>query len=146
MATVNVYLTFDGNCGEAFNFYKSVFGGEFQYIGKYSEMPPQEGMPPMSEAESNKIMHVTLPISKETGLMGCDIGGESASSFKKGNNYAISINTESMEEADKLFNGLSAGGQITMPMNQTFWGSYFGMFIDKFGIAWMVSFDESPKG
>lgn len=146
MATVNVYLTFNGNCEEAFNFYKSVFGGEFPYVGKFNDMPPQEGMPAMSEADGNRIMHVTLPISKETCLMGSDTGGEWASSFKQGNNYSVSINAESREEADTLFNGLSSGGQVTMPMDNTFWGSYFGMFTDKFGINWMVSFDERPMG
>lgn len=142
MATVNVYLTFDGNCEEAFLFYQSVFGGEFPYIGKFNEMPPSEDCAPMSEEDGNRIMHVTLPISAETCLMGSDTGGEWAASFKQGNNYAVSINANSKDEADKLFNGLSAGGQITMPMNQTFWGAYFGMFTDKFGIHWMVNFDE----
>ncbi|HOJ90438.1 MAG TPA: VOC family protein [Saprospiraceae bacterium] len=143
MATVNVYLTFDGKCEEAFNFYKSVFGGEFSYIGKFKDMPPQEGAK-MSEADGEKIMHVTLPISKETCLFGSDTGGEWASSYIVGNNYSISINAETQEEADRLFNGLSSGGQITMPMSKTFWGAYFGMFVDKFGINWMVNFDEQP--
>ena len=145
MATVNVYLTFDGNCEEAFLFYQSVFGGEFPYIGKFNEMPPSEDCAPMSEEDGNKIMHVTLPISAETCLMGSDTAGEWSTSFKQGNNYAVSINASSKDEADKLFNGLSAGGQVTMPMNQTFWGAYFGMFTDKFGINWMVSFENQQK-
>jgi PhnB protein len=144
MATVNVYLTFNGNCEDAFNFYKSVFGGEFTYIGRFGEMPPSEDGNKMSEADANKIMHVSFPISQETMLLGSDTGGEWASHFKQGNNYAISINAESREEADKLFNGLSAGGQVTMPMNDTFWGAYFGMFTDQFGIHWMVNFDVRP--
>lgn len=143
MATVNVYLTFNGNCGAAFDFYKSVFGGEYPYIGKFKDMP-QEGAPPMSEEDGNKIMHVSLPISNETMLMGSDTGGEWSANFKEGNNYAVSINADSQEEADKLFNGLSAGGQVTMAMDKTFWGAYFGMFTDKFGIHWMVNFDEKP--
>lgn len=144
MATVNVYLTFNGNCEAAFNFYKSVFGGEFPYIGKFKDMPKQEGddCPPMSEEDGERIMHVSLPVSKETILMGSDTGGQWAANFKEGNNFSISINTESKEEADKLFAGLSAGGQVTMPMNKTFWGAYFGMFTDQFGISWMVNFDE----
>ena len=142
MATVNVYLTFNGNCEEAFLFYQSVFGGEFPYMGRFNEMPPSEDCSPMSEEDGNKIMHVTLPISNETCLMGSDTAGEWVASFKQGNNYAVSINASSKDEADKLFNGLSAGGQVTMPMNQTFWGAYFGMFTDKFGIHWMVNFDE----
>ncbi|HTN46644.1 MAG TPA: VOC family protein [Flavipsychrobacter sp.] len=144
MATVNVYLTFNGNCEDAFNFYKSVFGGEFAYIGRFGEMPPGEDAKKMSEADANKIMHVSFPISRETMLLGSDTGGEWASHFKQGNNYAISINAESREEADRLFNGLSAGGQLTMPMNETFWGAYFGMFTDRFGIHWMVNFDVRP--
>lgn len=142
MPTVNVYLIFNGHCEEAFNFYKSVFGGEFPYIGRFNEMPPQPGQKPMPESEGNKIMHVSLPISNETILMGSDTGGEWASGFKQGNNFSISVNAESKEEADQLFLRLSAGGQTKMPMNNTFWGSYYGMLTDKFGINWMVSFTE----
>ena len=146
MATVNVYLTFNGNCKEAFDFYKSVFGGDFPYIGTFGEMPPQEGIPPLSEEDKNKVMHVTLPISKETCLMGSDTMGEWAPTFVQGNNFSVSINTESKEEADKLFNALSTDGKITMPMADTFWGAYFGMFTDKFGIGWMVNFDTPQQG
>jgi len=143
MATVNVYLNFDGNCEQAFTFYKSVFGGEFPYIGRFNEMPPQEGMPPLPAEMGNKIMHVSLQISNETSIMGSDTGGEWAASFKQGNNFSVSINADNKEEADKLFNGLSNGGTVTMPINKTFWGDYFGMFTDKFGINWMVSFNEA---
>jgi PhnB protein len=143
MASVNVYLIFNGNCEEAFTFYKSVFGGEYPYIGKFKDMPPYEGMPAMSEEAGNRIMHVSLPISKETMLMGSDTGGEWATSFKAGNNFAVSINASSKEEADKLFNGLSEGGKVTMPLNNTFWGDYFGMFEDRFGVNWMMSYNEA---
>ena len=143
MTTVNVYLTFNGNCLEAFNFYKSVFGGEFSYVGYYKDMPANEGKPVAPE-DAEKIMHVSLPISKETMLMGSDTGGEWASSFAQGNNFSLSITTDSKESADRLFDGLSAGGTVTMSMNSTFWGDYFGMFTDKFGINWMVSFNERP--
>ncbi len=141
MAIVNVYLTFNGNCEEAFDFYKSVFGGEFPYIGRFGDMPPTEGNQ-MPAEHASRIMHVSLPISKETMLMGSDTGGEWASSYTQGNNFSISINAASKEEADKLFAGLSAGGQVTMPQADTFWGDYFGMFTDKFGVAWMVSYNE----
>jgi PhnB protein len=144
MTTVNVYLNFDGNCEEAFNFYKSVFGGEFPYIGRYKDMPTEEGRPPLPKEMENKIMHISLQISKETIIMGSDIGGEWASSFKQGNNFTLSLNTDSKEEADRLFLGLSAGGKVTMPLNLTFWGDYFGMFTDKFGINWMISFNTNP--
>ena len=144
MATVNVYLTFNGNCEEAFLFYQSVFGGEFPYIGKFKDMPQEDGNK-MDPAMGEKIMHVSLPISKETCIMGSDTGGEWASSYKPGNNFSISINASSKEEADRLFNGLSAGGNVTMPMDNTFWGDYFGMWTDKFGINWMMSFNETHK-
>lgn len=140
MATVNVYLTYNGNCEEAFMFYKSVFGGEFQNISRFKEMPEDPNFK-LSEADKEKIMHVSLPISKETILMGSDTGGEWAAQFKQGNNFSISITTESKQEADRFFNELSKDGQVTMPMNDTFWGSYFGMFADKFGIQWMVSYE-----
>ncbi len=143
MATVNTYLTFNGNCEAAFNFYKSVFGGEFPYIGRFGEMPPSEDGK-INPEDANKVMHVSLPISKETMLMGSDTGGEWSAHFKQGNNYAISINADSRDEADKLFNGLSAGGKVTMPLANTFWGAYFGMFEDQFGVNWMVNYDE-PK-
>ncbi len=142
MPKVNIYLTFNGNCEEAFNFYKSIFGGEFPYLGRFGEMPPQEGQPPLPESMANQIMHVSLPISAETMLMGSDTGGEWAAQFKQGNNFSVALHGDSRENADTLFNGLSVGGVVTMPMNQTFWGDYFGMCTDKFGINWMVSFNE----
>lgn len=145
MASVNVYLNFNGNCEEAFNFYKSNFGGDFAYIGRFKDMPHEEGSPALPKEMENKIMHVSLPISKDTVLMGSDTGGEWAPSFVQGNNFAVSISADSKEEADRLFNGLSKGGKVTMPMNKTFWGDYFGMFEDKFGINWMVSFNENKK-
>ena len=141
MTTVNVYLTFNGNCEEAFNFYKSVFGGDFSYVGRFKDMPSEDA----NGLDGNQIMHISLPISTETCIMGSDTGGEWASSFKQGNNFSISINVESKDEADRLFGGLSSGGKILMPMNSTFWGDYFGMFTDKYGINWMVSYRETPK-
>lgn len=144
MATVNVYLTFNGNTEEAFNFYKSVFGGEFAYIGKFKDMPSDEKFSSMSEEEGNKIMHVSLPISKETILMGSDTNDFSGP-VTFGSNFSVSINAESKEEADTLFTGLSNEGKIIMPMEKTFWGAYFGMFVDKYGINWMVNFDEVPQ-
>jgi len=145
MTTINTYITFDGNCEEAFTFYKSVFGGEFPYIGRFKDMPPQEVMPPMTVEEGEKIMHVSLPVSKKTMLAGSDTFGEWRAQLVKGNNFSVSIGTDSREEADRLFNGLSEDGKVTMPMNQTFWGSYFGMFTDKFGINWMVSFENQQN-
>jgi PhnB protein len=145
MTTVNVYLTFNGNCEEAFNFYKSVFGGEFPYVGRFGDMPPQENMPPLPEEHKNRIMHMSLPISKETTIQGSDTGGEWSNQLIVGNNFSVSINTDSESEADRLFDGLSAGGHVSMAMTKTFWGSYFGMFTDKFGINWMLSY-HLPEG
>lgn len=142
--TINVYLTFNGNCKEAFDFYKSVFGGDFPQVSTFAEMPPQEGMPPVAEEDKDKIMHVSLPISEETVLMGSDTGGEWAKDFKQGNNFSISVNAGSKDEANRIFKALSRDGQVMMPMDKTFWGSYFGMLRDQFGINWMVSFDENP--
>jgi PhnB protein len=146
MALVNIYLTFNGNCEQAFNFYKSVFGGEFPYIGRFKDMPPpQDGGLAMPDEHGNRIMHVSLPISKETALMGSDTGGEWAADYKPGNNFSISITADSKEEADRIFNALAKGGKITMPMQDTFWGSYFGTLADQFGINWMMSYDNRPK-
>ena len=142
MTAINPYLTFQGNCEEAFNYYKKVFGGEFNYMGRFSEMPPQEGVS-LSEEDGNKIMHVSLPISKDNILMGSDSGGEWAPSMVVGNNISLSVNAENKEDADRFFNLLSDGGKVTMPMDKTFWGDYFGLCTDKFGINWMISFDES---
>lgn len=143
VTTICPYLTFNGNCEEAFLFYKSVFGGQFGYMGRFNEMPATEGFT-LSEAEGNMIMHVSLPISKETILMGSDSSEKFGQATVIGNNYSISINAASKADADRLYNGLAVGGNTTMPMAKTFWGSYFGMLTDKFGIQWMISFDEAP--
>jgi PhnB protein len=144
MAQINPYLTFNGNCEEAFTFYKSVFGGEFPFVGRFKDMPPQEGKTMPAEM-AEKIMHMSLPINKETNLFGSDTGGEWASNLTMGNNIAISINAASEEEAKKLFDGLSASGKVTMALDKTFWGALFGMFTDKFGINWMVNYDYATK-
>lgn len=142
MTTVNAYLTFQGNCEAAFNFYKSLFGGDFTFIGRFKDMPSEK---PIPEEDREKIMHLTLPVGGDTLLMGCDVAAGFGVNNVVGNNISLSLNTGSKTEADRLYNGLSAGGKVTMPMNQTFWGSYFGMCTDKYGISWMVSFDETPQ-
>ena len=146
MASINPYLIFNGNCEEAFLFYKSVFGGEFPYIGKCSDMPPSDdpNCPPPSAEDADRIMHVSLPIGNGTILMGSDSNKQSGD-VAFGANVSLSINTDSRAEADKLFNGLSAGGNVIMAMENTFWGAYFGMFVDKFDIHWMINFDEAPQ-
>lgn len=111
---------------------------------RFGDMPPQEGMPPMAEEHKNRIMHVSLPVSKETVLMGSDtMPGMHV--LTQGNNFSISLGAGSKEEAKKLFDGLSAGGTVTMDLQDTFWGAYFGMWTDKFGINWMVNYDDPDK-
>lgn len=142
MAAINPYLTFNGNCEEAFNFYKSVFGGEFPYLGRFNEMPAEYKIP---EDQGEKIMHVSLPIGNGTVLMGSDNSKEYGEATIIGNNFSISLNTDSEDEAKRLFDALSAGGKVSMPLEKTFWGALFGMLVDKFGIQWMVNFDYEVK-
>ena len=141
MPSLNTYLNFNGNCEEAFNFYRSVFGGEFQFVGRFKDMPA-DADPMVSPEEGEKIMHISLPIGESSVLMGSDTGGEWASSHIQGNNFTISINADNKASADKIFKDLSTGGTVKMPMADTFWGDYFGMLEDKFGINWMMSFNE----
>lgn len=144
MATINSYITFNGNCEEAFNLYRSVFGGEFATISKFRDMPDDPKYP-VSEEDKDKIMHVSLPISQENVLMGSDTGAEWGKQYKQGNNFSISINANSREEADTFFKALSQDGEVVMPMSDTFWESYFGMLTDRFGIQWMVSYDDPSR-
>ena len=137
MAAINPYLNFNGNTEEAFNFYKSVFGGDFNMIMRYGDVPAEHQM---GEDDGKKIMHVSLPIGQGTMLMGSDVPDVYGKVIMGTSSY-ISISADSKEEADKLFNGLSEGGQPFMPMADAFWGSYFGMLKDKFEVQWMVSFD-----
>jgi PhnB protein len=140
MALINPYINFNGNAEEAFTFYKSVFGGEFAKIIRFKELSSPEF--PVSENEANKIMHIALPIGNNT-LMANDVPEILGRVNENENRSKISISTESREEADKLFNGLSAGGEIEMPISDSPWGSYFGMFRDKYGIEWTVEFDTN---
>lgn len=140
MATFNTYLNFNGNTEEAFTFYKSVIGGEFETIQRFGDTPGS-GIP---ENLSHKIMHISLPIGNGNALMATDALEELGQKVIQGNNFYISINAESKEEANKLYNGLSVDGAIEMEIGDTFWGAYFGMFKDKFGIQWIVNFDY-PK-
>ncbi len=139
MALINPYINFNGNAEEAFNFYKSVFGGEFSRIVRFKDL----SMPGFTipEHEANKIMHIALPIGNNV-LMANDVPESMGRVNENENRSKISISTESKEEADQLFNGLSAGGQIEMPIDNSPWGSYFGMFRDKYGIEWTVEFES----
>jgi len=143
MALINPHINFNGNAEEAFNFYKSVFGGEFAMIIRFKDFSSPEH--PISEREANKIMHIALPIGKNV-LMANDVPESMGKVSENENRSKISIGAESKEEADKLFNELSAGGQVEMPIMDSPWGSYFGMFRDKYGIEWMVDFDPRRNG
>ena len=133
MKRADVYLAFGGECEAAFEFYKSVFGGEFSMMLRFEE-GQEEMKKRMSEADMQKIMHVSLPAGQSV-LMGSDMPG----STPGGGSFAVSITADSRKEADELFAALSAGGKATMPMDDAFWGDYFGMLNDKFGVQWMVS-------
>ena len=141
MASINPYIHFNGNAEEAFNFYKSVFGGEFSALSRFKDMPNSGN--PNAEKEADKIMHIALPIGKNSVLMGSDTPGFLGTHNENENRSKIAIAAESKEEADKLFNGLSAGGNVEMPIGDSPWGTYFGMFRDKYGFEWMINFD--PK-
>lgn len=144
MALINPYLHFNGNAEEAFNFYKSIFGGEFAMITRFKDMNSEEH--PISETEAEKIMHIALPIGKHNVLMGSDTPEFMGTHNENETRIKISLSAESKEEADHLFNGLSAGGTVEMPIADSPWGSYFGMFRDKFGFEWMVDFDPKYNG
>ena len=139
MALINPHINFNGNAEEAFNFYKSVFGGEFATIVRLKDLSSPEF--PVAENEANKIMHIALPIGKNS-LMGNDVPESMGQVNENENRSKISIRAESREEADSLFSGLSAGGTVEVPIGDSPWGSYFGMFRDKFGIEWMVDFKK----
>ena len=143
MAQINPYIHFNGNAEEAFTFYKSVFGGEFAMVMRFKDLSSPEFQ--VAENEANKIMHIALPIGKNI-LMANDVPEIMGRVNENENRSKISISAESREEADKLFSGLSAGGNIEMPIGDSPWGSYFGMFRDKYGIEWMVDFDPKYNG
>ncbi|HXS54875.1 MAG TPA: VOC family protein [Hanamia sp.] len=139
MATINPYIHFNGNAEEAFTFYKSVFGGEFAKIMRYKDLSGPGY--PVPENDAKRLMHIALPIGKCNMLMGSDTLEIMGQVTENDNRNTISVTAESHEEADKLFNGLSAGGKVEMPIADGPFGAYFGMFTDKYGIEWMVNFD-----
>ena len=140
---LNPYLNFDGNCEEAFQHYKNVFGGEFfgQGIMRFGDIPPSDDFT-LPEEHKNRVMHVSLQVGNEM-LMGSDtMPGFCDKTFQIGDNAYISIHPDSREEADRIFNALAEGGTIEMPMEDQFWGDYYGSLCDRFGINWMVNFSE----
>ena len=143
MTTINPWINFNGNAEEAFAFYKSVFGGEFTKIIRFKDLASPEF--PVPEKEENKIMHIALPIGKCNMLMANDVPEIMGKTNENENRSKIVIIAETKEEADKLFNGLSVGGNIEMSITDSPWGTYFGMFRDKYGIEWMVEFDSKSS-
>ena len=138
MATINPYINFNGNAEEAFNFYKSVFGGEIAGIVRFKDLESAEF--PVPEGEANKIMRITLPIGRNT-LIANDVPESLGPVSENENRSKIAVGTESREEADKIFTGLSEGGAVEMPMEESPWGTYYAMFRDKYGIEWTIEFD-----
>lgn len=140
MTSINPYINFNGNAEEAFNFYKSIFGGEFGPIVRFKDLESPEF--PVPENDANKIMRIVLPIGQNT-LIANDVPEALGPVNENENRSKISVSADSREEAEKIFSGLSAGGEIEMPMDQSPWGTYFAMFRDKYGIEWTVEFDPS---
>ena len=142
MATINPYLNFMGNTEEAFLFYQSVFKTPFLALVRFKDTP-EAGK--LSDTDREKIMHISLPIGKHNVIMGTDTLESAGQVLVKGGNVFLSIGTESIEEAESVFNGLAKDGMIQMPLQNTFWRSYFGMLIDQFGVKWMVNYDYPKK-
>jgi PhnB protein len=144
MATVSTYLNFKNETEEAFNFYKSVFGGDFMgEIARYSDMPPNEKSEPISDNVKNLVMHISLPILGGHLLMGSDIPDGMGFSLKPGNNVYVMLSPDTKDETTRLFNALSEGGEVEMEMADTFWGAWYGSCKDKFGVHWMFNFQYS---
>lgn len=142
MATINPYINFNGNAEEAFNFYKSVFGGEFASVVRFKDLEGSEF--PVSEDEADKIMRIVLPIGGNT-LIANDVPASMGRVSENENRSKIAVTADSREEADNIFNGLSVGGTVEMPMDESPWGTYFAMFRDKYGIEWTVEFDPGKN-
>ncbi len=138
---LETYLTFDGNCREAFEFYREVFGGEFSFLSTFADGPPELGVP---ESEQDRILHMSLPTGSSV-LMGSDSTCAFGPPPKAGDNFSLSITPDSREQCDELFARLSAGGSDIQPMQDQFWGAYFGRFTDKFGINWMINFETQEQ-
>ena len=143
MIKCNTYLNFAGNTEEAFNFYKSVFGGEFGKIVRFKDMP-MEGVT-ISKEDENKIMYIDLPLSPDSILMATDALESMGQKLVQGNNVHISIHPDSKEDADRIFTALSTGGKIEMPIADQVWGTYYGSFQDKFGVQWMINYAPPQK-
>ncbi|PHR94882.1 MAG: VOC family protein [Leeuwenhoekiella sp.] len=145
MASINPYIHFDGNAEEAFIFYKSIFGGDFAMLMRFKDVPANPDFS-IDDADGNRIMHIALPIGKSDILMASDIHPGLGPLNLRENRSKISISAETLEEAEKLFKGLSEAGEVEVPFAESFWGSHFGMFRDKYGIEWMIDYDPKYQG
>jgi PhnB protein len=142
MASTSTYLNFTNQTEEAFNFYRSIFGGEFVWpIARFGDIPPMEWMPPLAPDDAHGVMHICLPILGGHKLMGTDAPESMGFTLNQGNNVYISLHPDSREEADRIFSALMEGGQIELPLQDMFWGAYYGSGKDQFGIQWMVHFE-----
>jgi PhnB protein len=146
MARASTYLNFPGNCEEAFNFYRNVFGGDFAgEIARYADVPPSTEFPPLPESDMNMVIHVALPITGGHMLMGSDAPSSMGFTVTQGNNVHINLEPDTREETERLFKALSEGGKVTMKLQDMFWGAYFGSCIDKYGISWMVNCENKAS-
>jgi len=139
MIQLNLYLNFNGNTEEAFQFYRSVLGGEFTELQRFRDTPAGNQVPP---DDRHKIMHIALPVGQNMVLMGTDVLESLGQQLIQGNNCNLSLHPDSKAEAERLFNALSAGGKVEMPLQEMFWGAYFGAFTDAFGIPWMIHYAQ----
>lgn len=145
MAKVSTYLNFPNNTEQAFNFYKSVFGGEFTGgISRFADIPPSGDMPPIADADKNLVMHIVLPILGGHNLMGTDAPESMGFKVNSGNNVYINLEPDTRDETKRLFNALSKGGTVEMELQDMFWGDYYGSCKDKFGVQWMFNCTEKP--
>lgn len=140
MITINIYLNFPGTAEEAFNYYKSIFGGEIRVVQRFKDTPEAGQVPP---ADANKLMHIAMSVGTNMMLMATDALESKGHKLTMGNNFHISVSTQSEDETRKIFNALSMGGKVEVPLEKMFWGAYFGMCTDKFGVQWMVSYDAT---
>ena len=143
MARINPYIHFNGNAEEAFTFYRSVFGGEFSEVMRYKDLAGTEF--PIPENDADRLMHIALPVGDADLLLGSDVMEMMGKVTENDNRNTIAISTASRGEADHLFNGLSSGGNVEMPMSEGPSGAYFGMFTDRYGVQWMVDFDSKKE-
>lgn len=140
MASTSTYLNFPRSTEAAFTFYKTVFGTEFSVpIARFKDIPPQPGQPPLAEVDQNLVMHVALPILGGHVLMGTDAPESMGFVVKQGNNIYINLEPDTRSETDRLFNALAVGGKVEMPLQEMFWGAYFGSLVDQFGVNWMFN-------